>query len=204
MPITTYDPDDQYTAGNTTINIMPAVAAAALDKATIAEWDAGTTIQEATEEFSIGTDASTISRKKIGDTVSTQKPGARTYNISDTVLVASSPQAANTLIEGLTIDAIKYIGVRPGLSDTTALCTRCVPNQVISQANCLLLRHKIIKFSHVSSPHQQKQCSRSPACPHPTTDKPPMAQTSRLRNQALPSSGSAHQAYPSASSDQQR
>ena len=48
MPITTYDPDDQYTAGNTTINIMPAVAAAALDKATIAEWDAGTTIQEAT------------------------------------------------------------------------------------------------------------------------------------------------------------
>ena len=120
MPITTYDPDDQYTAGNTTINIMPAVAAAALDKATIAEWDAGTTIQEATEEFSIGTDASTISRKKIGDTVATQKPGARTYNISDTVLVASSPQAANTLIEGLTIDAIKYIGVRPGLSDTTA------------------------------------------------------------------------------------
>ena len=70
MPITTYDPDDQYTAGNTTINIMPAVAAAALDKATIAEWDAGTTIQEATEEFSIGTAASTISRKKIGDTVS--------------------------------------------------------------------------------------------------------------------------------------
>lgn len=120
MPITTYDPDDQYTAGNTTINIMPAVAAAALDKATIAEWDAGTTIQEATEEFSISTDASTISRKKIGDTVSTQKPGARTYNISDTVLVASSPQAANTLIEGLTIDAIKYIGVRPGLPDTTA------------------------------------------------------------------------------------
>ena len=120
MPVTTYDPDDQYTAGNTTINIMPAVASATLAAVTVAEWDAGTTIQEATEEFSVGTDASTISRKKIGDTVSTQKPGARTYTISDTVLVASSPQSANTLIEGLTIDAIKYIAVRPGLPDTTA------------------------------------------------------------------------------------
>ena len=62
MPVTTYDPDDQYTAGNTTINIMPAVASATLAAVTVAEWDAGTTIQEATEEFSIGTDASTISR----------------------------------------------------------------------------------------------------------------------------------------------
>jgi len=120
MPLTTYDPDDQYTAGNTTINIMPAVASATLAAVTVAEWDAGTTIQEATEEFSLTTDASTLSRKKIGDTVATQRPGSRTYQISDTVLVASSPQSANTLIEGLTIDAIKYIGVRPGLADTTA------------------------------------------------------------------------------------
>lgn len=120
MPITTYDPDDQYTAGNTTINIMPAVASATLASVTVAEWDAGTTVQEATEEFSLTTDASTISRKKIGDKISTQLAGQRTYQMSDTVLVASSMQAANALIDGLAVDSIKYIGVRPGLDDTTA------------------------------------------------------------------------------------
>lgn len=120
MSLTTYDPDDSYTAGNTTINIMPAVASATLAAVTVAEWNAGTTVQEATEEFSTTTDAQTIPRKKIGDTIATQLPGARTYQMSDTVLVASSPQAANALIEGLTLDAIKYIGVRPGLADTTA------------------------------------------------------------------------------------
>ena len=120
MPLTTYDPDDTYTAGNTTINIMPAVASASLVAVTVAEWDAGTTVQEATEEFSTTTDASTLSRKKIGDTIATQLPGSRTYQMSDTVLVASSLQAANTLIEGLTLDSIKYIGVRPGLADTMA------------------------------------------------------------------------------------
>ena len=120
MPITVYDPDDKYTAGNTTINIMPAVASATLAAVTLSEWNAGTTIQEATEEFSLTTDASTLSRKKIGDKISTQLAGQRTYQISDTVLVASSMQAANTLIDGLTLDTIKYIAVRPGLDDTTA------------------------------------------------------------------------------------
>lgn len=120
MSLTTYDPDDTYTAGKTTINIMPAVASATLAAVTLAEWNAGTTVQEATEEFSTTTDASTLSRKKIGDTISTQLPGSRTYQLSDTVLVASDPQTANTLIAGLTLDSIKYIGVRPGLADTTA------------------------------------------------------------------------------------
>lgn len=120
MSLTTYDPDDTYTAGNTTINIMPAVGSATLAAVTVAEWNAGTTIQEATEEFSTTTDASTIPRKKIGDKIATQLPGARTYQMSDTVLVADSLQAANTLIDGLTLDSIKYIGVRPGLDDTTA------------------------------------------------------------------------------------
>lgn len=120
MPLTTYDPDDQYTAGKTTINIMPAVASATLVAVSVAEWDAGTTIQEATEEFSLTTDASTLARKKIGDTIATQRPGARTFQMSDSVLVASDPQAANALIAGLALDSIKYIGVRPGLADATA------------------------------------------------------------------------------------
>lgn len=120
MSLTTYDPDDVFTAGNTTINIMPAVVSATLAAVSVAEWNAGTTVQEATEEFSISTDASTIARKKIGDVIATQLPGTRTYQMSDTVLVASSLQAANTLIDGLVLDSIKYIGVRPGLLDTTA------------------------------------------------------------------------------------
>ena len=97
-----------------------AVASATLVAVSVAEWDAGTTIQEATEEFSLTTDASTLARKKIGDTIATQRPGARTFQMSDSVLVASDPQAANTLIAGLALDSIKYIGVRPGLTNTTA------------------------------------------------------------------------------------
>lgn len=120
MSITVYDPDDYYTAGNTTINIMPAVASATLAVVTTAEWNAGVAVQGATEELGLTTDASTSSRKKIADKVATQRPGARTYQVSDTVLVASDPQAANTLIDGLTLDAIKYLGVRPGVADTTA------------------------------------------------------------------------------------
>ena len=120
MSVTTYDPDDQLTAGNTTICIMPAVADATLATVKLAEWNAGTTVQEATEEWSTTTDASTISRKKIGDKVATQKPGSRTYTMTDTVLVASSPQTANVLVEGLTLDAIRFVAVRPGLDDTTA------------------------------------------------------------------------------------
>ena len=120
MSITAYDPDDQYTAGNTVINIMPAVASATLVAVTVAEWNAGTMIQCATEEFSMTTEAATASRKKICDKVATQRPGERTYVASDTVIVASSPQAANTLVDGLTLDAIKYVAVRPGLTDSTA------------------------------------------------------------------------------------
>ena len=120
MSITAYDPDDQYTAGNTVINIMPAVASATLAAVTVAEWNAGTMIQCATEEFALTTDASTGSRKKICDKVATQRPGTRTYQASDTVITASSPQSANALIEGMALDAIKYVAVRPGLADTTA------------------------------------------------------------------------------------
>lgn len=120
MSITAYDPDDQYTAGNTVINIMPAVASTTLAAVTVAEWNAGTMIQCAIEEFAMTTNASTATRKKLCDKVATQRPGARTYEASDTVIVASSPQAANALIEGLTLDAIKYVAVRPGLADTTA------------------------------------------------------------------------------------
>lgn len=120
MSITTYDPDDVYTAGNTTIVIMPAVADATLAAVTLAEWNAGTAIQEAIEEFSTTTDASTITRKKIGDTVATQKVGQRTYTVSDTVLVAESPAAASTLIASMTWGAIKYLAVRPNVADSTA------------------------------------------------------------------------------------
>ena len=120
MSITAYDPDDTYTAGNTVINVMPAVADGTLEKVTVAEWAAGTMIQCATEEFSQTTDASTTTRKKICDRIATQKPGDRTYQAGDTVIVAADPQAANPLLETLALDSIHYVSVRPGLDDKTA------------------------------------------------------------------------------------
>lgn len=115
---TKYDPDDYYTAGNTVINIMPAVVAIAAP--TLAEWNAGTEVQCAVEEFAMTTNVSTSERKKICDKIATQRPGQRTYEASDTVIVSSDPQAANPLLASLTLDSKHYVGVRPGKDDTTA------------------------------------------------------------------------------------
>lgn len=120
MSITAYAPDDVYTAGNTVINIMPAVADPTLDVVTLAEWNAGVMIQCAVEEFGNTTDASTSTRKKICDRIATQRPGNRTYNANDTVIVFD-PQQTDPLIESLKVlDAIHYVSVRPGLDDETA------------------------------------------------------------------------------------
>lgn len=118
MPITVYDPSDYYTAGNTVINILPAVANIATP--TLAEWNAGTVIQCATEEFSVSTNASTQTRRKICDKIASQIPGDRTYEAGDTVIVASDPQTANALLASLALDAVVYVGLRPGLDDDTA------------------------------------------------------------------------------------
>lgn len=120
MSITVFDPDDTYTARNTVINIMPAVASATLAGATLAEWNAGTMIQCAIEEFSMTTDAQTRTRKKLCDDVAAQAPGARTYQAGDTVVVAPDPQTANTFLDSLTVGAVKYVSVRPGMADDTA------------------------------------------------------------------------------------
>lgn len=118
MSVTIYDPDDYLTAGNTAIVIAPAVASILAPK--ISEYNAGTKVDCAIENFGTGTDASTISRKKLCDKIATETVGSRKYTVEDTVVVMSNPQAANTFMSGMTLDAIKYILVRPGLAHDAA------------------------------------------------------------------------------------
>ena len=118
MSITPYNPDDHYTAGNTTVLILPACANA--EAPTVAEINAGYAIQCAIEELEMTVDADTTERKKICDKVATQSVGKRTYQAGDTSLVAEDPQQASPLMDLLIEDAIVYLLVRPGMDDSKA------------------------------------------------------------------------------------
>lgn len=118
MPITVFNPDDTFTAGNVVINLMPAVAN--IKAPTLAEWNAGTMIQCATEEFESSTAVKTNERKKLCDKVSTQVTGSRTYSASDTAIVSGDPQGATPYPAIIIPDATVYVGVRPGLDHTVA------------------------------------------------------------------------------------
>ena len=115
---TKYDPDDTYTAGTTLIAILPAVASKAGAK--LIEVNAGYEIQCAIEELGMTTNANTQTRKKICNKVGTQSPGEKTYEASDTVLVAENPQDESALMDLLVEDAIVWIAVRPGMADDVA------------------------------------------------------------------------------------
>lgn len=117
MAITVFNPDDTPTAGNVVICLMPAVANLAAP--TLAEWNAGTMIQCATEEFENSTSAKTNERKKLCDKVSTQVTGSRTYSASDTAIVSDDPQGDAPYPAILVPDATVFVGVRPGLDHKT-------------------------------------------------------------------------------------
>ena len=109
-----YRPAASLTAGNTLIGIIPAVAN--IETITIPEANTSVMVQGASEAFSATTDVSSQSRKMIGDTIASTKPGTRTYNMADLTIMLGDPQAAtNKVLDLLTLDAELVFWVRPGL-----------------------------------------------------------------------------------------
>lgn len=118
MALTTFAPDDTYTAGNTVINVMPAVAN--ITSPTLTEWNAGTVIQCATEAFEPSLDTKTNTRKKLCDKESVEIPGTATFSISDITIVSDNPQGEAPYPAIFVPGATVFIGVRPGMDHASA------------------------------------------------------------------------------------
>ena len=111
-----YNPNPSYTAGQTLIQITPAIAS--IDAMKLTEANAVTAVQIhcATEAFEALTTTSTVTRKMICDTVAVESPGSRTYTMSQLTIMLGDPQgAANAALNLLTLDAVLFLVLRPGL-----------------------------------------------------------------------------------------
>lgn len=113
--VASYDPDGVATAGNSQIGLAPTIVD--INAPTLAELQAGTTFECATEAFGSTTDVSTTSRKKLCDKVATQRPGARTYQVEALRITLDDPQSetGNELMDKFGVDDTVYLWHRPGL-----------------------------------------------------------------------------------------
>lgn len=110
---TFYSPTGSPIAGKTTVAVADAIAD--IDEPTAAECNDSVFIECAIETFGVSTDVSWISRKKLCDTVATQRPGNRTYSMESMTLVLADPQggtqaAADLFVEDGTVFVVQRIG----------------------------------------------------------------------------------------------
>ena len=115
--VTAYDPRPTAinVAANTTINLLPALADTTLAAVTLAEWNAGTTVQCAIREFNLSGSVATSSEQFLCDPEVSETTGATTWSVDPLVVQTGDPQAANSLLDALTPGTTRYIVRRLGL-----------------------------------------------------------------------------------------
>lgn len=116
---TRYVPSDMKTAGN--FKIVFADSIADLAEPTVAELDAGISVECATRNFDQSTNVQTESDQYLCDTEARESIGQRTRQMSPFEFDVTDPQAADDLTDMLTEDAIVYMWVRPGIAHDTAI-----------------------------------------------------------------------------------
>lgn len=118
-PVTVYNPEAVYTAGNTLIGDAPAIAD--IQAPTVAELTASTVFQCATEAFGSSTNVSKGTRKMICDTVGKQRVTNREYQMENLTIMYGNPQDANAFLDTFTLGSTHYFWTRPGTDDATAV-----------------------------------------------------------------------------------
>lgn len=117
--ISVYNPAKISVAGKSRIVIMPAVAD--INAITLAEWNAGTAVECATDSFGIRTNVSFTSSQMLCDTAASQEIGERTYELADALQFVLDDLQSTTdpeLLAKLDVDNTIFLGHRPGMDHT--------------------------------------------------------------------------------------
>lgn len=117
MSITNYAPDAPLTAGNAQIMVLPTVKN--LEAITVAEWNAGTSIECATRAFGTSADTDVKSDRYLCDTQSRETPGTTSYKVSDITLDVD-PQNPAAVFDLLKKGAHVVLANREGVKHDTA------------------------------------------------------------------------------------
>ena len=120
--VTAYDPRATAinVAANTTVAFLPAIASADLSVVTLAEFNAGTTVQCAIREINASGSVATSTEQFLCDAEVAQTTGATTWSIDPIVIQSGDPQAANPLLDALVPGTVRYIVQRRGLPHAAA------------------------------------------------------------------------------------
>lgn len=120
--VTAYDPRLAAinVAANSTINLLPALASADMSAVTLAEWNAGTTVQCAIREFDLAGSVATGTEQFLCDAEEMETTGATKWTVAPLVIQTGDPQAANALLDALTPGTTRYIVRRLGIAHATA------------------------------------------------------------------------------------
>lgn len=126
---TVYNPAGVATAGKSMIGVCTAIADIQAPK--LAELQAGTVFECATESFGLGVSAATVSRRKLCDTVAKKQRGNVEYE-DMTLQITIDPQAtAISLLDIFAPGARVFLFHRPGIAHTTPLAATAQKVQVI-------------------------------------------------------------------------
>lgn len=120
--VTAYDPRATAinVAANSTINLLPALSSADYSAVTLAEWNAGTTVQCAIREFGLNGSVATSTDQFLCDAETMENTGATTWSVDPLVIQTGDPQAANALLDPLVPGVTRYIVRRLGLPHAAA------------------------------------------------------------------------------------
>jgi len=113
MPLTQWNPSTQISRGNVAVGIAPAIAS--MDFPTVAELQTGIGLDCSIQTFNgtSSTDSQTIDW--LCDPASEQLPGSTTHSVDDLV-IKSTGQDDDDLVNGLNIGDVVYIWRRDGIA----------------------------------------------------------------------------------------
>jgi hypothetical protein len=117
-------------AGNSAVNIMPAVADPNLASVTVAEWDAGEAIECSIRKVGLSGDIKNHDDQFLCDADSVEYAGTVKWSIDPIEIQAGDPQKPDTWLSSLQRGQTVYIGQRYGIPHGAAAEAGQVINQL--------------------------------------------------------------------------